>query len=427
MEEQKPMTMVPRARAIRAIREWIASGALGQGETLPSERALAAKLEVGRATVRRALQVLQAEGLILDHGGHVRTVMAAAKPGEGLMRRMIAIALPCEGTFRELEQAGWMGLVALGAMDEARGAGLHVLMLEPGGLGTEELEQLVAERPMGVIAAEETGKAVIEATARAAIPVVVWGDGPGVEGFDRVASDEEMGTFELTKWIIGQGKRRILTLWNGSTQGHAVQGRLRGYERAMREAGLEPMGAVEMPRVQVNDQQQFEAMMRMTAGYLAQYLTGANPVDAIMTGSDQEAVAVGAACRILGKDVGREVMVAGYGNEDTDAKGGIQATVDQKKLEMGRELVKLLMERVGGKLPKETQRRVIKPRVVVLNEQERQEEKPSAPAEPPVLVSVLQQEREGKSEPLFGWKMEGGRWMLGKRQGSGGRGQRSGE
>jgi ABC-type sugar transport system substrate-binding protein len=227
VEEQKPVAMVPRARAIRALREWIQSGALGQGETLPSERALAVKLGVGRATVRRALQVLQAEGLILDHGGHIRTVMTTAKPGEGLMRRTMVLVMPDEDAFSEGQHTGWVGNVALGAMDEARNAGLHVLVLELGGLGTEELEQLVAERPMGVIAAEETGKAVIEAAARAAIPVVVWGDGPGVEAFDRVTSDEETGAYELTKWMIGQGKRRILTLWNGSTQLYWVQGRLR--------------------------------------------------------------------------------------------------------------------------------------------------------------------------------------------------------
>jgi DNA-binding LacI/PurR family transcriptional regulator len=223
--------------------------------------------------------------------------------------------------------------------------------------------------------------------------------------------------YELTKWVIGRGKRRVLTLWNGSTQEGWVRGRLRGYEKAMREAGLEAMEAVEMPRVQASGERQFEAASRLAAGYLAPYLNGANPVDAIMAGSDGEAAAIGGACRILG----REVMVVGYGNEGGSVEDGenpMAATVDRKRVEMGRELVKLLMERIGGKLPQEGQRRVVRPEVVVLEEAGKGEEKPTEPqVEPPVLMSVLQQEREGENKPLFGWKMEGGRWMLGKKGG----------
>jgi DNA-binding FadR family transcriptional regulator len=51
------------------IREWIASGELGPGDRLPSERTLAAELGAARTTIRIILIRLSAEGLIrAEHG-----------------------------------------------------------------------------------------------------------------------------------------------------------------------------------------------------------------------------------------------------------------------------------------------------------------------------------------------------------------------
>jgi GntR family transcriptional regulator len=51
------------------IREQIISGALAPGQDLPSEAALAYEHNVGRDTVRDALAVLRAEGLIVTERG----------------------------------------------------------------------------------------------------------------------------------------------------------------------------------------------------------------------------------------------------------------------------------------------------------------------------------------------------------------------
>lgn len=48
----------------RALRDLILSGALPAGEPLPSEKELGEQLGVGRSTVREALRVVQAQGLI---------------------------------------------------------------------------------------------------------------------------------------------------------------------------------------------------------------------------------------------------------------------------------------------------------------------------------------------------------------------------
>ncbi|GAB2922919.1 FadR/GntR family transcriptional regulator [Nonomuraea fastidiosa] len=56
-------------RVVEQIEEAIESGALSPGERLPSERELMVQLAVGRSTVREALRVLQARGLVRSRPG----------------------------------------------------------------------------------------------------------------------------------------------------------------------------------------------------------------------------------------------------------------------------------------------------------------------------------------------------------------------
>lgn len=59
-EERAPLS-ISVARRIRAA---IVAGELGMGTELPSEKELAKELKVGRSTVREALRILQAQGLL---------------------------------------------------------------------------------------------------------------------------------------------------------------------------------------------------------------------------------------------------------------------------------------------------------------------------------------------------------------------------
>jgi DNA-binding FadR family transcriptional regulator len=56
-------------RVERSIRDLIASGRLGPGGRLPSERQLAAELDAGRTTIRLVLMKLATEGMIRSEHG----------------------------------------------------------------------------------------------------------------------------------------------------------------------------------------------------------------------------------------------------------------------------------------------------------------------------------------------------------------------
>jgi GntR family transcriptional repressor for pyruvate dehydrogenase complex len=62
---------IPKAADVLAevLREQILEGQLGEGSTLPSERALAEQSGLSRATVREALLILELDGLVLTRTG----------------------------------------------------------------------------------------------------------------------------------------------------------------------------------------------------------------------------------------------------------------------------------------------------------------------------------------------------------------------
>ena len=62
---------VPKAPELLAsrLREQILSGAVAEGDVLPTERALGAQTGLGRSTVREALRILQNEGFISIRSG----------------------------------------------------------------------------------------------------------------------------------------------------------------------------------------------------------------------------------------------------------------------------------------------------------------------------------------------------------------------
>lgn len=198
---------------------------------------------------------------------------------------------------------------------------------------------------------------------------------------DSLASDQEAGAYLLTKWLISQGRKRILRFWQTSVEGSETRlfwlaQRAFGYMRAMHEAGLDPLPAVEYYDLHYRafglTQRGFDYCSRVMAGYLVDHLHGPHQIDAIMTISDDAIGPLSAALKLNGKVPNKDVLVVGYdhmwdGLDDIlkDGFPGPAATIDQRNQEIGGELVSLLQERINGGLFKEAERRVLAPSLIV--------------------------------------------------------------
>lgn len=90
-------------RALEQIKRYIASGMVKPGERLPAERVLAERLGVGRSSVREAIKVLEAIGLVESRIGEGTFI--ALQPGAGLGRAIGAGLSVWGGTIIELIEA----------------------------------------------------------------------------------------------------------------------------------------------------------------------------------------------------------------------------------------------------------------------------------------------------------------------------------
>ncbi|MDR7520519.1 MAG: FadR/GntR family transcriptional regulator [Armatimonadota bacterium] len=75
-----------KEQAVRQIRRLIQDGALRPGDRLPSERQLSAQFQISRGTVREALQLLEAIGLLEIRQGEGAFVRATPGDTDGLRR-----------------------------------------------------------------------------------------------------------------------------------------------------------------------------------------------------------------------------------------------------------------------------------------------------------------------------------------------------
>jgi DNA-binding LacI/PurR family transcriptional regulator len=374
-----PTQRAPQARVIHSLKQWMSDGALSAGSLLPSERVLSEQLQVNRGTVRRALQVLQEEGLLRTQNGRTRIVTQQNERRAGALRNSVALIAPLFSSHpTEAHRNGRIEFISRGAMEAIRQIGKHAMALNPDCLTKNEVQELASELPFGVVITDiavnpARGIELASWFRAAGVPVSIYGDSPANDPFDRVTSDQEDGSYQLTKYLIERDCRRILNFWSAPADRYWNLQRRAGYERAMNEAGLAPLPTAQMPPFPQpdGDAAAFERSTRATAGYLIEHLVGEEPVDGLLLSTDSDYFGVAAACRLCGKEPQRDVLIVGYDNYwfDDDKRRfeatAPLATIDKRNEVMGGELLRLLADRVKGTLPAGPQRRVVRPQICV--------------------------------------------------------------
>lgn len=371
----------PQGLVIHRLKCWMNDGSLSAGSTIPSERVLAEQFQVNRGTVRRALQILQDEGFLRTQNGRTRIVTAQQKAQRraGALRNTVALVTPLfSDRSADAPHHGLREYIGRGTLEGIRKIGKHAMSLNPDCLAKSEVDELIQEQPYGVVITDIAHGSTPEVELatwfqEAGIVVSVYGDSPALAGFDRVTSDQEDGSYQLTKFLMERGAKRPLNFWSAVSTSYWNVQRNAGYERALKEAGLSPLAPVQIPTIPEphGDRAVFDTGVRATAGYLIEHLLGPEPVDALLLSTDSDYFTVAAACRLCGKEPQRDILIVGYDNQwRDDLNQQFEpttpiATIDKCNEAMGLELVRLLEDRVASTLPPEPQRRVVAPELCV--------------------------------------------------------------
>jgi len=378
--DQDLLQQSPRARAVAVLRESIRQGRMRAGDRLPAEETLASQLNISRGTLRLALAGLEEEGLVRRRRNQGCIVTS---PGQstGLMATTVVLLsnVPHAAAISPNVRSGRLYAINSGVFDAVTSAGLSFLSICGEPYSDDVATRLLADRPLAVIIngakweeSEQAGRFVAR-LAQAGLPVVIHSGDAVFEMIDRVASDHEEGAYAVARWLAAQGRRRILRFWPAKDDWW-IKAHDLGYERAIAEAGLASLPPLIVPCIierQPDDRENFEIRYRQIVGFFLEYLTGPTPVDAVMVANDGYAFLVAAACRMLGKVPNRDVLLAGYDNmwQEMTEREWEPATpvvsVDKENHRIGEELVRLVLDRVNGKLPPERQYRKVAQQLVV--------------------------------------------------------------
>ena len=367
-----------RNRVLSHLREGISDGTYPVGSRLPSKRELSLRLGVSRPTIRHVLTQMEEEGVIYPNGRFLlmvsdQTRVALEKSLSHVLKNTVVVVSPSLGrASREHRAEGWSDWIDVGVFEETNQHRLHHLAFQPSRLG-DDWEQLLEAMPYGVVFTDLLGRwgeglERIGIWKERGLPVVVYGDAPEMQAFDRVCSDHELGGYLLTRALLEAGRKNILMIANLHLNVDWFTERYRGYCRALQESGQAPLLPMELPKLPIIDdlRERFNLDYRNLTGCLAPQVV-ASELDAIIAASDGVVPVTMAACRALGKVPNEDIVIAGYDHYWEEVPERVFEnepplfSIDKCNAKAGEELVKLLTDRVRGTLPPEPQKRLIAP------------------------------------------------------------------
>ena len=345
-------------------------------------------MQVSRTTVRAAVKAIEEEGLVRLADNRRRIVVGTRIRSDSLLADTIAIITHLGEAWPAGVQpsavTGWERYIQTGLIDAIRAAGLHALTLRFDRLQGDSIKKLLSDQPHGLVLMRPTLLSPEVLTAarqlhQSGVPVLSYGYSPGLE-FDCVTSDHAAGCQELCDWLIQKGNKRLLRVWDTPIGSEIPEWRKQrdiGYETAVRAAGLESIPALQtpfIPEATIQSREDFELRARLILGFLWEHISGPNPVDAILALTDGICYPIAAALRMLGKQPNRDIQIVGYDNYWQDSPyrqwetTGPAATIDKLNLDLGHELMTMLLDRANGKLPPEPQLRLVKPKLRVIED-----------------------------------------------------------
>jgi len=242
----------------------------------------------------------------------------------------------------------------VGAEQEARrqGYSLMITSVEPEGSGTEyALPAMMERRVDGIVLAapQMEEDLALSHVLDPTLPVVSLYEVPG-GGVATVGSDHELTGFLATQHLASKGRRTIATVI-GRPARRVTQSRLRGYRRALEEAGREyDEGLVEEGRWEIEGAQSATIDL----------FESRPEIDAIFAQNDTMAIGVLSALHGLGKRVPEDCAVAGCDDIDI-APYTVPplTTVHVPFYETGAEAMRLLLTMIATGSPVQT--RVVLP------------------------------------------------------------------
>ncbi|NJL30902.1 MAG: LacI family transcriptional regulator [Phycisphaerales bacterium] len=319
---------------------------------------------------------MQDEGIVSRRGRrlHLTTQVNKTESASSLLGNTVLVVTSVDPAAKTIRQ-GWLGQVIEGLLGEAHQQNCNAMIVHPQRI-VNESARLLAASPIGlVLLGMDRSAQTLQTFEQAGLPLILYGDEFESHGHDMITPDHVKGSYDITRWLIARGAKRILRIWTHRYAGQPrpiwLSHRDQGFEQAMNEASLPVIPALEFARRSVGpDEDSFDLYVRDLAGRMVEHMIGPEPVDAIVLPNDGSVSITASACRLYGKVPNRDVLIAGYDNDwkmghfiDRDPTPPAVTTAHDT-VHLGQALIQTLLERAGN--PSVPPKRIsLPPRLIV--------------------------------------------------------------
>jgi DNA-binding LacI/PurR family transcriptional regulator len=339
---------------LNQVRHLILSGVWAPGDLLPSESELQRQLKISRSTIRQALSNAEAQGLIERVPG--KGTFVTRSPTGQPDSRLIGY-ITCD-SFRHLQSQ-----LLSGAESVVTAQGYRVVFCNSNRDADEEnrlLEQLVLEdKVRGIliwpVLHDDPSRRLFQLAQQAMVPLVLVDRTFDGLPCDYVTSDNYAGAYAAVEHLIGLGHRRIAFLSRPILQLLTIAGRLRGYQEALKDAGLTPLepwlvGGVNQEMEIVVALRSYSDAHSQDVGQIARYLESSPRPTAVFAMNDMMAMQAVKAVRRVGLRVPEDLSLVGFDDEAivNTLLDVPLTTVAQDAVTLGRRAAELLIERIEG-------------------------------------------------------------------------------
>ncbi|WP_226533567.1 GntR family transcriptional regulator [Microbacterium paraoxydans] len=316
------------------LRERIRAGEWSTGERLPPETALAAAHAVGVNTVRRAIGLLVAEGIVVRRQGSGTYLSAQDRRA----RAVIGVIVPSRAYYFPSVVGG------ITEVAEAAGAALRVESSEyDDALEVRHIRTLLTAGCTGLLITPTLHladpSARLDLLRALPVPVVLMErlprDSPPDDRLSAVCTDVVAGGYAAVRHLVGQGRRRIGFLGRRDTA--TADAAWRGFCRA-----VDDLAVADLPLASVRRDE-------WSPSSLADYAETARTLrlDGVVCLGDREAAALLPHLQRTGLSVPDDVALVAYDDEEAaDAVVPLTA-VSPPKREIGRLAASTLLRRIA--------------------------------------------------------------------------------
>ena len=330
-----------------ALRRQLAEGSLADGSKLPPLREIADEFEVSTMTVRQALRTLEREGHVYRIPG-VGAFVRPTPPGKPTARKMLAFAATdltsafemgiARGIERTCQKRGWATQI-LDAQHRPELEARNILRLPDCGAQAAIILPTCGDpRTVQRLFEVESG----------GFPVVVVDRTPPGLATDFVESNHEQGAYQATRHLLDHGHSHVF-LVTPPPKVSSIAARIHGYERALWDAGREPLPEWKVWLDLEVQAAAFREGRKWRGGYSAimPVLRERKPPLAIFAVDPYTAWGVYEACRELGLRIPGDVSIVGFDDSEIALAMRPPITiVSQRTHEIGRAAVELLARRI---------------------------------------------------------------------------------